>query len=279
MSSSRGSYAGEQQTLVNRYFISTDLYWEEIYKRETVYAAIYRQRLQAALRLVDRLTFEPRSAALEVGCGPGFGTVALAQRGFSVHAIDTVPKMVRRMLEREIDEGAGSKVKGCVSDVHALPFVDSTFDLVLVIGVTEWLASLEKPFDEIARVLKPGGHVVVSADNAWALHCVLDPMQNPLVVPMKRALGALIRRLRHSKPNLRTRSYSIRKFDSALRRAGLRKVDGVTVGFGPFSFFNRKLIPDTIGLSLHHRLQKLADRRAFALRSCGLTYVVAARKT
>jgi len=267
----------EQQRLVNQYFTATD--WGEIYKRETVYATIHKQRLQAALRLVDRLELGPRSSALDIGCGPGLGTLALAQRGFSVHAIDTVPKIVLCALERAKDEGVGSKVEGSVSDIDALSFANSAFDLVFIIGVTEWLTSLERPLDEVARVLKPGRHLVVSVSNAWALHRVLDPIQNPLIVPIKRALGSMVRRLRRSEQKLRIHSYSIREFNSALRRAGFQKMISVTVGFGPFSFFNRRFVPNTLGLDLHHRLQKLADRGAFALRSSGLTYVVAARKT
>jgi hypothetical protein len=50
------------------------------------------------------------------------------------------------------------------------------------------------------------------------------------------------------------------------------------LGFGPFSFLGRTLLPDPLGIRLHHRLQALADRGVAGLRSTGSQYVVLARK-
>ena len=72
--------------------------------------------------------------------------------------------------------GLGSRVFAQVGHIDNLPFADATFELVVLIGVSEWLASLTQPLREIFRVLKPGGHLIISADNNWPLHQILDPV-------------------------------------------------------------------------------------------------------
>lgn len=263
--------------LVRDYFDGTVQTWEAIYARPTLYATIYRQRLRAALRCIDDLGLGADRAALDVGCGPGFGSAHLARRGFCVDAIDTSPRMVEGTLGRARREGVASQVRGSVSDIRALAFADAAFDVVLVVGVSEWLASLERPLAEVARVLKPGGQLVLTADNSWALSCLLDPLQHPFVVPIKRALGGALHRLWPARRPLRTYARSSRALRSALGRAGLTPTSGTTLGFGPFTFFNRSLLSDAAGETVHRRLEALA-RHAPPLRACGLVHIVVARK-
>ena len=68
------------------------------------------------------------------------------------------------------------------------------------------------------------------------------------------------------------------EFDRALSRAGLLKVCGRTLGFGPFSFLGCPLLPAAVGVCLHHRLQRLADRGVPLIRSTGAQYIVVTQK-
>jgi hypothetical protein len=55
---------------------------------------------------------------------------------------------------------------------------------------------------------------------------------------------------------------------------GLTKVRGATIGFGPFSFWGRRILTEHEGKRLHRKLQGLADRRVPLLRSMGAQCVV-----
>src|SRR5262249_11339800 len=158
-----------------------------------------------AISYVDSLGLPLRAPVLEIGCGPGLITTAMAREGLSVSAIDTAPEMVERTRARARQAGLDPLVLARVGSIEAVPFADASFEIVVVIGVSEWLDSMRQPLAEIYRVLRPGGHLVISADNSWPLHQVLDPVFNPALKPIKSCIGKALRftGLRTPQPRVR----------------------------------------------------------------------------
>jgi ubiquinone/menaquinone biosynthesis C-methylase UbiE len=264
--------------LVQHHFRSTLPYWEQIYADTTVYGRIYQERARRTLACVDRIDLRADAPVLEIGCGPGVIATAMARKGVTVWAIDTLEEMVERTKTRAQRTGLGARVFAQVGHISRVPFTDATFDLVVVIGVSEWLVSLTQPLQEIFRVLKPGGHLIISADNNWPLHQVLDPVFNPALKPVKRRIGQVLRALGWRTRQPRFQAYSLGRFDDELTNAGFDKVAGQTFGFGPFTLCNRALLNEKAGWKLHLGLQQLADKGVPLLRSAGLVYLVLARK-
>jgi ubiquinone/menaquinone biosynthesis C-methylase UbiE len=267
------------QSLVNAHFESTSDFWSDVYRCEGLYATLYRQRRDSVLSLIGELRIPSGSRVLEIGCGGGLTTVALAERGYAVDAVDTVGRMIDSTRQLAEKAGVGDRVRAQAGDVHALNFPDGLFHLVIVVGVMEWVRSLREPLFEIERVLAPGGQCIINVDNSWALHRFLDPMLNPIVAPLKhvaiRALESLGLRQRKARPGV----HSIRQFDRALEAAGLHKQRGITLGFGPFTFLVWNLLSERVGVRLHWALQSLAQQGAPFWRSVGHVYLVVARKT
>jgi SAM-dependent methyltransferase len=263
--------------LVQRHFRSTLPYWEQIYADQSVYGRIYQERARRAIDYAGGLGLSGGTTVLEIGCGPGIITTAMARRGATVWAIDSLQEMVDRTMAMTERAGVGSRVFAQVGHIDNVPFADATFDLVVLIGVTEWLVSLMRPLQEIFRVLKPGGHLIISADNNWPLHQILDPVFNPALKPVKSRIGRILRAggLRTRRP--RFHAYSLADFDDELANAGFDKIAGQTLGFGPFTFCNRRLLNEQAGWTLHLRLQELADKGVRLLRSAGLVYLVLAK--
>jgi ubiquinone/menaquinone biosynthesis C-methylase UbiE len=265
-------------TLVRQHFRSTLPYWEQIYADSTVYGRIYQERARRTLAWVDRAGVSAGASVLEIGCGPGVIATAMAQNGVMVSAIDSLQEMVDRTTEMAEGAGVGSRVFARVGHVSHVPFSDAAFDLVVLIGVTEWLMSLTQPLREIHRVLKPGGRLIISADNNWPLHQLLDPVFNPALKPLKRRVGRILRFFGRQTRHPRFQAHSLAGFDRELAHAGFDKIAGETFGFGPFTLCNRPLLNEDTGWRVHLSLQQLADRGFPLLRSAGLVYLVLARK-
>lgn len=267
------------QSLVNAHFESTSDFWREVYQREDLYATLYRERRDLVLSLISELRIPCGARVLEIGCGGGLTTVALAKRGYAIDAVDSVARMVDSTRQLAKEAGVGERVRAHTGDVHALNFTDGLFHLVIAIGVMEWVCSLREPLVEITRVLAPGGHCIINVDNSWALHRLLDPMLNPLIAPVKHVVIRRLERLHVRRPKARPGVHSIRQFDRALEAAGLHKQRGIALGFGPFTFMLRRLLPDSVGLRLHRALQSLAQQQTPFWRSVGHVYLVVTRKT
>ncbi len=92
----------------------------------------------------------------------GLTTIALARFGYVVDAIDSSEGMVERALRGAIEADLGDRVKVLRGNANSLAFEDGVFDLVLAIGVIPWLESPGPAAREMARVVKPGGTVVIA---------------------------------------------------------------------------------------------------------------------
>jgi len=270
-----------EQERVNAYFRSQSLYWKEVYSSGVVEGEIYRERQEAALKWIESLALKPESRVLEIGCGAGFLAVVLAQRGLHVQAIDSTEAMVELARRHAVEAGVSRLLTVDLGDVCALTFVDASFDLVVALGVIPWLKRPEVALEEMARVTKPGGHIILTADNRARLIYLFDPMSNPALGPIRLLMKDVRAWLRPRVPSsgpLEATHHSLRFIDEALASAGLAKICGKTLGFGPFTFLCRRVLPEALGLALHHRLQRFADRNVPVLRTKGLHYLVLARK-
>lgn len=271
----------EQQEEVNLYFQQQSVFWKEIYSRGDVYSGIHQQRQEQVLKWVEELNLPAGSQVLEIGCGAGFLALALAAHGLTVQAIDSVDAMVEQTRQHARQAGLAEKISVEVGDISALAFQDRSFDLVVAIGVIPWIERADTAIQEMARVLKPGGHVLLTADNRARLNVWLDPLRNPLLAPLKRLVKVLLDRTglrRRSVEDVGSHFHSRRFIDKTLKSAEFMKVKSKTLGFGPFTLFHRSLLSDAAGLRLHHRLQRLAERGIPVLRSTGAQYIVLAKK-
>jgi len=109
---------------------------------------------------------------LDVGCGPGTITVDLAQRVAPgpVVGLDAATSVLHGATALPVTEG--TRVGFCAGSVLALPFDDTSVDVVHAHQVLQHLADPVAALSEVARVLRPGGILAVrDADFgafAWA---------------------------------------------------------------------------------------------------------------
>jgi ubiquinone/menaquinone biosynthesis C-methylase UbiE len=270
----------DEQRSVNSHFEEDASYWGAYERDDDLNALIYQKRLRILLELVKRIELPRHERVLEVGCGAGQATVALAKLGYAVDAIDAVQVMVDATRDRAVKARLESTVSCNLGDVRALSFPDETFGLVVALGVLPWLPSNEKPMNEMSRVLRPHGYLIMSVGNRWGLPQLLDPFANPYLRPARQLAKKFVRRVlrRGQFPRPRWRPTSIRDCDALLAANRLEKLDGITFGFGPFTLLGYRVLPHSLGVKVHDGLQALADRGVLVLRSTGALYTVLARK-
>jgi D-aspartate ligase len=270
----------EQQRLVNTYFEELAPFWRYLYQDHSVFGAIHRYRQALALRWADRLGLPEGTPVLEVGSGAALTSILLAERGLQVQAIDPAPSMLALTRQHAAHAGVGSRVHVTRGDVHALPYADATFCLVLALGVVPWLHSASIAVQEMARVLRPGGYLLLNADNRARLNHLVDPRFNPVLEPAWQAVKRTFVTLGLRRPADRPVAtfHRLDEFDRLITLAGLERVTGLTYGFGPFTLLGREMLPPTAGVKLHGWLQRLAERNLPVLRSTGAQYLVIARK-
>jgi ubiquinone biosynthesis O-methyltransferase len=105
---------------------------------------------------------------LDIGCGTGNFSIKLAEMGCKVTGIDISDKMLD--IARKKTEKAGYHIDFYLMDAYNLKLADEQFDGVFSMAAFEFIAQPEKALDELFRVVKKGGQVLVgtiSRESSW----------------------------------------------------------------------------------------------------------------
>jgi 2-polyprenyl-3-methyl-5-hydroxy-6-metoxy-1,4-benzoquinol methylase len=126
-------------------------------------------RYEVAKRL--RLVFDEAVGAvdlrgrtlLDAGCGTGLFSQMAAGRGAQVTSLDVGPELLVEVSKK-------CRSERVVGDLLALPFEEGRFDVVVCTEVIEHTPEPGRAVTELARVLRPGGILVVTTPNrVWRL--------------------------------------------------------------------------------------------------------------
>jgi len=148
----------------------------------TDYSRMYRGRLEAVLHAIRETL--PCGRVLDLGCAQGNFGLLLAEAGYEVVAVDLRPAFLAYARLKH-ERGAFRPV---AASGDALPFAAAEFDLVLWGEVIEHVAFPEEFLGEIARVLRPRAHLLLTTPNGSRLHTGLPTFTK---VADRQALAAL----------------------------------------------------------------------------------------
>jgi SAM-dependent methyltransferase len=157
--------------LVERYWAMTPGTPEDMARRFAAHALSGVERGHHLLSGLDEVLAPPepgrRRCVLEVGCRAGGVLVAAAQRFDEVVGVDIAFRWL--VVARKALEQAGVEARLLAACGEALPLPDLTFDLVIAENVLEHARDPAAIVAEASRVLRPGGVLVLTTWNRFAL--------------------------------------------------------------------------------------------------------------
>jgi ubiquinone/menaquinone biosynthesis C-methylase UbiE len=133
---------------------------------------------QVASRFQAALGAAARGRLLDVACGPGVVTAALAPGATSVIAFDATEEMLEKARSRCAKAGLTNVAFKC-GDAENLPFADGQFDGVVTRLAIHHFADPQRALDEMFRVLRCGGAAVV-VDIVSSQHPAESNLQNAI---------------------------------------------------------------------------------------------------
>ena len=135
--------------------------------------------LQMVRTLIEEAELCPGEVVLEVGCGSGVLARWLARRTAGrnhITGVDINPYLLREAKALARQEGLKGAIEFRDGNAEALPFADSSFDVVMSVTVIEE-ADADRMLAEMVRVTKPNGRVAVIAralDMAFPMNLALS---------------------------------------------------------------------------------------------------------
>src|SRR5438094_4832154 len=181
---------------VKTFFSERATQWVTFYadaEPRTIITQNLNSRQRFTLELVEA-AIPASSRILDAGCGSGVTAARLMERGYAVWGIDLAEPMIRQAREL-----CGSDQFG-VGDIEHLPFADNSFDVVVSLGVIEYLESDEQALREIRRVLRPGGRAVVAIPSGSSPLRRMDGVVLSVVAVLRSAYHPVKRRFRGRPP-------------------------------------------------------------------------------
>jgi ubiquinone/menaquinone biosynthesis C-methylase UbiE len=111
-------------------------------------------------RLLAALAPQPGETVLEIGPGTGYYTLDVARSCETLHIFDVQQEMLDHTLRRASDAGVAN-LAVMQGDARSLPYADASFDAAYLVAVLGEIPDQDLALRELARVLRPGGRLVV----------------------------------------------------------------------------------------------------------------------
>jgi ubiquinone/menaquinone biosynthesis C-methylase UbiE len=174
---------------------------------------------RAQIRIMQSmLSGEPAGTVLDLGCAAGAEIHALREMGHSVFGADLSEQMVQMCRQRFAGDKA---VRVLCAEADRIPLAANSVDHAVCLGVFEFLPDYRPAIAELARVVRPGGMVVLAVPQATSVYNIADQFVSHSVGPLWRLAKRRGRAAQSDQEQHRPNLCVPWKFRQMLREAGL----------------------------------------------------------
>lgn len=180
-------------------------------------------------RMMAKINFPPHATVLDLGAGTG--DLSREVRRLSERAFITAADFTLGMLEAGKE---WNSIQRCNADAMHLPFEDNCFDVVVSGFLVRNVESVDQTLAEMARVLKPGGQLLI-LDMTRPRSQLLAPFIRFYLNRVVPLLGTLVTGQKEAYTYLPDSTQSFLKAEelaNKMKTAGLHQVDFETLNFG-----------------------------------------------
>ena len=271
-----------QETLVEKHFDTYVEDWQTIYAAKDLPSLIIQEQRDYVLNYVDTLDLKKGARILDLGCGTGLTSVNLLQRGFIVVGIDVSEGMLDLARKNCKQFGLECNATFQLGNAEQLDLQDDSFDAVIAMGLIEYLEWDRWALQEMHRVLKPGGYLIVTVPNWIRLSYITDPFF--YISIFKQKAGRVLKRnfkyiskLTQKSPRTFNRNLYV---PSSLRRMitqlDFNIIDSISHGFGPLILLCRS---NRVTFKINQILKQRNERKIMPfLSEVGSDYIVLCQK-
>lgn len=171
-------------------------------------------------RQIREKTTITKGLCADLGSGGGYLGLALAKiSDLDFIFLDISPRALEKAQEHIVEDGLRQRAKTLLADVHGIPLEDGSVDLVISRGSLPFWKDPVKAFQEIERILAPGGQAYVGGGRG-------TPEIRERIAARKKALG-------QTRPDWRKRKDGVppgvprrmmnRDFNEIMRQAGIAR--------------------------------------------------------
>jgi 2-polyprenyl-6-hydroxyphenyl methylase/3-demethylubiquinone-9 3-methyltransferase len=234
-----------------------------------VYITRYQKEKSACIvRLLQYMDLEGK-ALLEIGCGAGVWTDTLMTRGAIVTATDIRPHLVEAARTRIATRTDGHTAHFLCGEMESLNLPPHTFDAIFLKDVIEHVEKDRELLERIHSLLKPGGQLLLSTQNAWSLNYLLEGFWERICKRNRNWMGW---------DDTHVRFYSPRTLTRLFEETGFRTQHRNGAYFIPYRWFTGRLRASHLEPGWAHRFDRISDDRWFSGLGWSIHYLLEAQR-
>lgn len=263
-----------RKDVVKGHFSRRSEYWDSLYddsnEKKTFTKFELKRRKEIVFNLIDKINSEKINRVLDLGCGAGQYLVQLHSMGFECFGADISEEMLNVTREKFVSHQLDD-VTLINSDCYKLPLEENYFDLIVCIGVLEYLDSEKKALLEMKRMIKPGGFVIVTFPNFYKLRNLLDPYYYTIrfwtYLFGKKSVKSSQDK---NKPDVKidfgkstVSRYSLSKVKKIVSGSGFELIEVRGYCYGPFSFWQKSLFSLETSIKISNFIENFMNYKIF----------------